>query len=208
MRRFERNPSHSRYLGPPPPPNLTGAPRRSLCARHPTHPATGPLILTMTQINDKIATRVDGDIGFIVSDNPPVNALGIGVRQGIAGALEKLRAAPAVKAIVLYCIGRTFFAGADITEFGKPRQSPALQDVIAALESSAKPVIAAIHGTALGGGFETALGCAFRVAIPSARVGLPEVNLGLFAGGGGTQRLPRPIGPEQALGPCPSGKPL
>ncbi|SCW60155.1 3-hydroxyacyl-CoA dehydrogenase [Sphingobium faniae] len=162
----------------------------------------------MTQINEKIAIRVEGDIGFITSDNPPVNALGIGVRQGVVGALEALNADPAVKAIVLSCVGRTFFAGADITEFGKPRLSPTLQDVIAALESSAKPVIAAIHGTALGGGLETALGCAFRVAIPSARVGLPEINLGLFAGGGGTQRLPRLIGPEKALELVLSGKPV
>ena len=162
----------------------------------------------MTQINEKIAIRTEGDIGFIVSDNPPVNALGIGVRQGMADALETLNADPAVKAIVLYCVGRTFFAGADITEFNKPRLSPTLQDVIAALESSAKPVIAAIHGTALGGGLETALGCAFRVAVPSARMGLPEINLGLFAGGGGTQRLPRLIGPEKALEHCLSGKPI
>ena len=162
----------------------------------------------MTQINEKISTRIEGDIGFIVSDNPPVNALGIGVRQGLVGALEELNADPAVKAIVLYCAGRTFFAGADITEFGKPRQAPTLQDVIAALESSAKPAVAAIHGTALGGGLETALGCAFRVAIPSAKVGLPEINLGLFAGGGGTQRLPRLIGPEKALEHVLSGKPV
>ncbi|WP_257557168.1 3-hydroxyacyl-CoA dehydrogenase NAD-binding domain-containing protein [Sphingobium sp. CFD-2] len=162
----------------------------------------------MTQINDKISTRIEGDIGFIVSDNPPVNALGIGVRQGLVGALEELNADPGVKAIVLYCAGRTFFAGADITEFGKPRQSPTLQDIIAALESSARPVVAAIHGTALGGGLETALGCAFRVAIPSARMGLPEINLGLFAGGGGTQRLPRLIGPEKALEHVLSGKPV
>ncbi len=162
----------------------------------------------MTQINEKIAIHVEGDIGFIISDNPPVNALGIGVRQGLTGALDALNADPAVKAIVLYCAGRTFFAGADITEFGKPRLSPTLQDVIAALDSSAKPVIAAIHGTALGGGLETALGCTFRVAVPSARLGLPEINLGLFAGGGGTQRLPRLIGPEKALEHCLSGKPI
>jgi len=162
----------------------------------------------MTQINDQISIRIEGDIGFILSDNLPVNALGIGVRQGLTGALDTLNADPAVKAIVLSCAGRTFFAGADITEFGKPRLSPTLQDVIAALEGSPKPVIAAIHGSALGGGFETAMGCAFRVAVPSARVGLPEINLGLFAGGGGTQRLPRLIGPEKALELCLSGKPV
>ncbi|WP_313808809.1 3-hydroxyacyl-CoA dehydrogenase NAD-binding domain-containing protein [Sphingobium sp.] len=161
----------------------------------------------MTQINEKISTRVEGDLGFIISDNPPVNALGIGVRSGVVGALEELNADTAVKAIILYCTGRTFFAGADITEFGKPRLSPTLQELIAALESSPKPVVAAIHGTALGGGMETAMACHFRVAVPSARVGLPEINLGLFAGAGGTQRLPRLIGPEKALEFCLSGKP-
>lgn len=161
----------------------------------------------MTQINEKISTRIEGDIGHIISNNPPVNALGIAVRSGLMDALKELNEAPAVKAIVLSCEGRTFFAGADITEFGKPRMSPTLQDVIAALESSAKPVIAAIHGTALGGGLETALACHFRVAVPSAKMGLPEINLGLFAGGGGTQRLPRLIGPEKALEFVLSGKP-
>lgn len=162
----------------------------------------------MTQINEKISTRIEGDIGHIISNNPPVNALGIAVRQGLIEALGQLNEAPAVKAIVLRCEGRTFFAGADITEFGKPRLSPTLQNVIAALESSPKPVVAAIHGTALGGGLETALACHFRVAVPSAKVGLPEINLGLFAGGGGTQRLPRLIGPERALEFVLSGKPV
>ena len=162
----------------------------------------------MTAINEKISIRIEGDIGYIVSNNPPVNALGVLVRAGLVGAVEALNADPAVKAIVLYCEGRTFFAGADITEFGKPRQPPALVEAIAALEGSAKPVIAAIHGTALGGGFEVALGCAFRVAIPSARMGLPEITLGIFAGGGGTQRLPRIIGPEAALEMVISGKPV
>jgi len=162
----------------------------------------------MTQINEKIATRVEGDIGFIVSNNPPVNALGHAVREGTIAALAELNADPAVKAIVLYCEGRTYFAGADITEFNKPRQAPALQEMIAALEASPKPVVAAVHGTALGGGFETTLACAFRVAIPSAKVGLPEINLGIFAGGGGTQRLPRLIGPEKALEFVLSGKPV
>lgn len=160
----------------------------------------------MTQINEKISTRIDGDIGFIISDNPPVNAVGIAVRSGIVDALATLNAEPAIRAIVLYCEGRTFFAGADITEFGKPRISPTLQDVMAALEASAKPIVAAIHGTALGGGLEVALACPFRVAVPAAKLGLPEINLGIFAGGGGTQRLPRLIGPEKALEFVLSGK--
>jgi 3-hydroxyacyl-CoA dehydrogenase len=169
---------------------------------------TGLSLTIMTQLNEKISTRIDGDIGFIRSDNPPVNALGQAVRAGIVQAIEALNADPAVKAIVLYCEGRTFFAGADITEFNKPRMSPSLQEMILALENSPKPVVASIHGTALGGGLETALGCHFRVAIPSAKVGLPEINLGLFAGGGGTQRLPRIIGPEKALEFVLSGKPV
>ena len=162
----------------------------------------------MTQVNEKISTRIEGDIGFICSANPPVNALGHAVRVGVLQALGELNAAPAVKAIVLHCEGRTFFAGADITEFNKPRVPPTLQEMIAALDSSPKPVIAAIHGTALGGGLETALACPFRVAIPSARLGLPEINLGIFPGGGGTQRLPRIIGPERALEFILSGKPV
>lgn len=162
----------------------------------------------MTAINAVISTHIENDIGYIVSDNPPVNALGQVVRDGISKALQSLNADTAVKAIVLYCKGRTFFAGADIKEFGKPRQPPILQDIIGKLESSPKPVIAAIHGTALGGGFEVALGCAFRVANPAAKMGLPEINLGLFAGAGGTQRLPRLIGPEKALEHVLAGKPV
>ena len=106
---------------------------------------------------------------------------------------------PAVQAIVLTCGGRTFIAGADITEFGKPPQPPSLNEVISTLENSPKPVIAAIHGTALGGGLEVALGCHFRVAVKDAKLGLPEVKLGLLPGAGGTQRLPRAVGPELAV---------
>ena len=160
----------------------------------------------MTQINDRISIRIEGDIGHIISDNPPVNALGIAVREGLTEALSVLNADPAVRAIILSCAGRTFFSGADITEFGRPRLSPTLQDVIVSLETSPRPVIAAIHGTALGGGLETALGCAFRVAVPSARMGLTEIKLGLFAGAGGTQRLPRLVGPEGALELVLSGR--
>jgi len=162
----------------------------------------------MTQINDTIATRIEDGIGIILSNNPPVNALGHAVRDGIWKAIDELLANPAVAAIVLACAGRTFFAGADITEFGKPKREPFLQAVIDKLENAPKPVIAAIHGTALGGGLEVALGCHFRVAVPTAKVGLPEINLGLFPGGGGTQRLPRLIGPEKALEFVLSGKPV
>ncbi len=159
----------------------------------------------MTIINEKISTRIDGEIGIVISDNPPVNALGQAVRAGLVAAFAALNADPAVKAIVLGCAGRTFFAGADITEFGRPRMEPSLQDTISAIEDSPKPVVAAIHGTALGGGFEVALGCHYRVAVNSAFVGLPEITLGIFAGGGGTKRLPRLIGPEETLKLCLSG---
>ncbi|WP_085940134.1 3-hydroxyacyl-CoA dehydrogenase NAD-binding domain-containing protein [Azospirillum sp. B4] len=162
----------------------------------------------MTRINEAISIRVDGDIGVILANHPPVNALSHIVREGLVHAVEALCADAAVKAIVLACEGRTFFAGADITEFGKPKREPSLQQAIKALETAPKPIVAAIHGTALGGGFEVALGCHFRVMVPTAKVGLPEITLGLFAGAGGTQRLPRLIGPERALDYVLSGKPV
>src|SRR5271166_1453958 len=153
----------------------------------------------MTRINSKITLTIEDGIAVITSDNPPVNALGAEVRAGLATALDQAMADTAVRAIVIACAGKTFFAGADITEFGKPKRPPALVDVIARIETSPKPVVAAIHGTALGGGLEVALGAHFRVAVPSAQVGLPEIKLGLFPGAGGTQRLPRLIGPLEAL---------
>jgi 3-hydroxyacyl-CoA dehydrogenase len=160
----------------------------------------------MIAINEKVSTRTVENVGIIVADHAPVNALSLAVRDGLVQAIAVLNADPAVHAIVLGCAGRTFFAGADITEFGRPRLDPTLQDVVATIERSAKPVVAAIHGTALGGGFEVALGCHYRVAVTSAVVGLPEITLGLFAGGGGTKRLPRLIGPEEALKFCLSGE--
>src|SRR6266436_1729985 len=113
-----------------------------------------------------------------------------------------------IKAVVVACAGRTFFAGADITEFGKPPQAPGLGEVIAAIEAMPKPVVAALHGTAFGGGFEVALACHYRVSVPSAKVGLPEVKLGLLPGAGGTQRLPRLIGPAAALPFIVDGNPV
>ena len=133
------------------------------------------------------------DLGIISIDNPPVNALSRGVREGICDAV-KLAQDDGTKAIVVLCEGRTFSAGADINEFGKPMQEPTLPQVNAALESSAKPVIADIHGSALGGGFELALSCHYRCALTSAYVGLPDVTLGLLPGAGGHQRLPRSAG--------------
>ena len=160
----------------------------------------------MTSINEKISVRREGNVAIVVSDNPPVNALGQKVREGIAAAFEQLVADNGVEAIVLACAGRTFFAGADIAEFGRPRVAPTLQDVVEIIELCPKPTVAAIHGTALGGGLEVALGCHYRVAVESAVVGLPEISLGLVAGGGGTKRLPRLIGPEEALKLCLSGE--
>ena len=140
-----------------------------------------------------------GDVLVIVSNNPPVNALGAAVRQGLAAAIAEGAAEPDVAAMVIRCDGRTFFAGADIKEFGTPPVEPSLPSVIDAIEASDKPVVAAIHGTALGGGCEVALGCHYRVAVPSAKIGTPEVKLGLLPGAGGTQRLPRIAGVKLAL---------
>ncbi len=155
-----------------------------------------------------ITTRREGDVLVVVSDNPPVNALGFEVRRGLADAIAEAANDPAVKAVVIRGAGRTFFAGADITEFGKPMQSPGLPEVVDLIEASPKPVVAAIHGTALGGGLEVALACHYRVAVPSAKLGLPEVKLGLLPGAGGTQRLPRVVGVEAALPMIVSGDPI
>ena len=143
--------------------------------------------------------RVDGRVAVITIDSPPVNALGHAVRTGIVECLTKALADPAVQAIVMACEGRTFFAGADVTELGKPILPPVLGDIMALFEASPKPVVAAMHGTALGGGFELALAAHYRVMVPSAAVGLPEVALGLLPGAGGTQRVPRLIGVAAAV---------
>ena len=155
-----------------------------------------------------ISTQRIGDILVIVSNNPPVNALGQAVRAGLAEAIAHATAEPAIRAVIIRCDGRTFFAGADITEFGKPPVGPSLPDVVNAIEQCPKPVVAAIHGTALGGGLELALACHYRIAIPSARLGLPEVKLGLLPGAGGTQRLPRIVGVSAALSMIATGDPV
>jgi 3-hydroxyacyl-CoA dehydrogenase len=149
-----------------------------------------------------------GDIGIIWVNNPPVNAISVGVRVAIIDGVAKLAQDPQIKAGILACEGRTFMAGADITEFGKPPMSPGLHDAINALENSGKPIVAAIHGTAFGGGLEVALACHYRVAVAGAKIGLPEVKLGILPGAGGTQRLPRLIGVEAALGIIVSGDPV
>ncbi|MBP2299389.1 3-hydroxyacyl-CoA dehydrogenase NAD-binding domain-containing protein [Azospirillum picis] len=149
-----------------------------------------------------------GRIGVITVDHPPVNAVSQGVRGGLVAALDEGLADLAAEALLLVCAGRTFMAGADIREFGKAPAPPTLPEVVAWLDAAGKPVTAAIHGTALGGGLEIALACHFRVALPGARLGLPEVKLGLLPGAGGTQRLPRLVGPEKALDMILSGDPV
>jgi 3-hydroxyacyl-CoA dehydrogenase len=147
-------------------------------------------------------------VAIVTINSPPVNALSAAVRKGILEGVKNAAADQQVQAVVIACAGRTFVAGADITEFGKPPQSPSLHEVIAEIESCPKPVIAAIHGTALGGGLELALGCHFRVAVKDAKLGLPEVKLGLLPGAGGTQRLPRAVGPELAVKMIVTGDPI
>ncbi len=161
----------------------------------------------MTQITKSVRLEERGEIALVIIDNPPVNALSQHVREGIVEGIAAAQATDAV-GIVLICDGRTFIAGADITEFGQAPQAPSLQDVQGALEGSTKPVIAAIHGTALGGGLEIAMCAHYRVASAGAKFGLPEVKLGLLPGAGGTQRLPRVVGPLKALQMMTSGDPI
>src|SRR5579885_1215390 len=149
-----------------------------------------------------------GSVGVITVDNPPVNALSRAVREGLVDGIWQGLNDNEAKALVIIGAGRTFIAGADIKEFGKPLEPPDLNMVIAGIETASKPVVAAIHGTALGGGLEVALGCHWRVALPSAKLGTPEVKLGLLPGAGGTQRLPRVAGVRKALEMCATGTPI
>jgi 3-hydroxyacyl-CoA dehydrogenase len=167
----------------------------------------------MTDVRDApttspISTHKHGDVLIVLSNNPPVNALSTAVRQGLVDAIAEAEADDSVTALVIACEGQTFFAGADITEFGKPPVMPWLPEVVDRIEACAKPVVAAIHGTALGGGLEVALGCHYRVAVPGAKFGTPEVKLGLLPGAGGTQRLPRVVGVREALEMCATGNPI
>ena len=142
---------------------------------------------------------VEDELAIVTIDNPPVNASSHAVRAGIADAVAQTNENPLVEAVILMCAGTTFVAGADITEFGKPPQSPTLPEVINAIEQARVPWMAAVHGTALGGGLEVTLGCRFRIADEKSSLGLPEVNLGLIPGAGGTARLPRLIAMNDAL---------
>ena len=162
----------------------------------------------MTAINTVVDYRHEGDVAVITVDSPPVNALSADVRDGLAGAFDKLSGDKAVKAAVLVCAGRTFIAGADISEFGKAPRGASLHTVQDAMENAPVPVVAAIHGTALGGGLEVALCAHYRVSDAKAKMGLPEVKLGLLPGAGGTQRLPRIVGAKKALEMVTSGTPM
>ena len=160
----------------------------------------------MVVINDVTNFGTDSNIAILTLNSPPVNALSAQVREGLHEGIKKAKDEKSIDAIVIICEGRTFIAGADITEFGKEPQGPSLFEALDMIENSNKPVIAAIHGTALGGGLEVALTCHYRIAIPSAKCGLPEVQLGLLPGAGGTQRLPRVVGVEKALQMVTSGQ--
>ena len=162
----------------------------------------------MVAITEAVSLEKQGEIGVLWIDNPPVNALGHPVRKGMNDGITMAMNDDQIKAIVVICKGRTFCAGADIREFGKPPLEPHLPDVLNTFDQCTKPIIAAIHGTAFGGGLETALSSHFRVAVPTAQFGLPEVKLGLLPGAGGTQRLPRLIGPEKALPMVATGNPI
>jgi 3-hydroxyacyl-CoA dehydrogenase len=164
--------------------------------------------LTMTQITDMVSMETEDGVAVVTIDNPPVNALSEGVRTGLYEAVTQADADDSVKAILILCAGRTYIAGADIKEFGQAPKGRGLQEAQAAIENASKPVISSIHGTAFGGGLETALVCHYRVGVPSAKFGLPEVKLGLLPGAGGTQRLPRIVGVQKALEMMTSGDPV
>jgi 3-hydroxyacyl-CoA dehydrogenase len=162
----------------------------------------------MVAITDVVNLEKQDGIALVLVNNPPVNALSVGVRKGIADGFSQAIEDGDVKGIVIACEGRTFIAGADITEFGKPPKDPWLDVVLDIIENSPKPTVAAIHGTALGGGLELAMTCHFRVAAPTAQFGQPEIKLGLLPGAGGTQRLPRIVGVEKALKMITIGDPI
>ncbi|HVG80017.1 MAG TPA: 3-hydroxyacyl-CoA dehydrogenase NAD-binding domain-containing protein, partial [Patescibacteria group bacterium] len=162
----------------------------------------------MTALTQSVDLDRRGRVAVLTVNNAPVNALSQHVRQGLRDGVKQAIGDSAVGAIVIVCGGRTFIAGADITEFGKPPREPGLHEVLDLIESSPKPVVAAIHGTALGGGLEVTLACHYRVGVKDARFGLPEVKLGILPGAGGTQRLPRVVGVEKGLQMMVSGDPI
>src|SRR3989441_3265648 len=167
-------------------------------------PARNP----MAKITQSVDLAARGRVAVLTVDNPPVNALSQHVRKGLHDGIKQATADGAVQAIVIVCAGRTFIAGADITEFGKPPAEPSLHSVLDLIEGAPKPVVSAIHGTALGGGLEVTLACHYRIGVKGARFGLPEVKLGILPGAGGTQRLPRVVGVEKGLQLMVSGDPI
>jgi len=164
----------------------------------------------MKKLSQSVSYDVQDGVAVLISSNPPVNAMSYHVRQGLVDGMQEAERDENVEAVVLHCEGRTFFPGMDITEFANPNvpDAPTTTQVIEAFEGASKPVVAAIHGTALGGGLETALGCHYRVAVPSAKLGLPEVKLGIIPGAGGTVRFPRVMGVQEALEMMTSGNPI
>ncbi len=162
----------------------------------------------MVALTSMVDYNVEEGVAVLTLNNPPVNALSQGVRQGLKDGVEKALADDSAQAILVFCEGRTFIAGADISEFSSGPMEPNFHAVLSTMDGSPKPIVAAIHGTALGGGLETALCCNYRVAVASAKFGLPEVNLGLLPGAGGTQRLPRVVGVEKTLAMVTSGVPI
>ena len=159
-------------------------------------------------MSETVSFHTHGAIAEAVIDNPPVNATSASVRQGLAEAIRKLESDPALQALVIRCEGKTFIAGADIKEFGKPMADPGLPLVMEMMDHSTKPIIAAVHGTVLGGGLEVALACHYRIAAPGTKFGFPEVKLGLMPGGGGTQRTPRLAGLATAIKLVTEGNPI
>src|SRR3984893_5567313 len=159
-------------------------------------------------VSELVSMRTDGGVAVVTIDNPPVNAMKNEVRAGLLDLVSRAIGDAGVEAVAIMGAGRTFVAGADIAEFGKPPREPILIAVIEAIEASGKPFIAAMHGTPLGGGLELALGCHFRIAAPGTRLGLPEIKLGIIPGAGGTQRLPRRVGIDKAMAMILSGDPI
>lgn len=158
-------------------------------------------------MNDVVRLEISGRVGLVIIDNPPVNAIGQPVRQGLQDQIRAVGSNAAIDAIVLLCDGKTFIAGADIAEFDAPMEAPTCHPLFSEIEGSEKPVVAALHGTALGAGAEIALACHYRLAAPGTRIGFPEINLGIVPGAGGTQRLPRIVGVKAALHMFLSGQP-
>ncbi|AMN55379.1 3-hydroxyacyl-CoA dehydrogenase [Labrenzia sp. CP4] len=161
-----------------------------------------------TGINDVVSIEINGSVGLIALDNPPVNAASHAIRSGLWQAVETLQQTDGVEVIALYAKGRTFIAGADIREFGKPPLDPWLPELCNFIESASRPIVCVLHGTTLGGGLEVAMSCHARVALTGSKVGLPEVTLGILPGAGGTQRAPRLAGIATALDMITGGKPM